>query len=64
MRRAKWLKAAALLAGAVAVCLSGSAMARSQLELPWSAKDVYPVALRFVRVDRNCKLTDRDEAAG
>src|SRR6185369_6872547 len=64
MRRARGFTAAALLAGAAAVFISGIAEGRSQVELPWSAREVFPVALRFVRVDRNCKVTDKDEAAG
>jgi hypothetical protein len=59
--------------GAIALCLCAlcavaalatSAWARSQLELSWPLKDVFPVAVRFVRVDRGCKVTDRDESSG
>ena len=50
------------LAGVAA--LGTTASARSQLELAWPLKDVFPVAVRFVRVDRGCKVTDRDEASG
>src|SRR5687767_5777650 len=64
MRRARRFTAAALLAGVAAVFISGMAEGRSQVELGWSARDVFPVALRFVRVDRNCKVTDKDETAG
>ena len=35
-----------------------------RVELAWGAREVFPVALRFVRVDRNCKVTDKDEGAG
>jgi len=50
------------LAGVAA--LGTTASARSQLELAWPLKDVFPVAVRFVRVDRGCKVTDRDESSG
>ena len=50
------------LAGVAA--LGTTASARSQLALAWPLKDVFPVAVRFVRVDRGCKVTDRDESSG
>lgn len=44
--------------------LAGSARARSQAELAWPLKDVFPIAVRFIRVDRDCKVTDRDQGTG
>src|SRR6185436_6251069 len=64
MRRARSLTAAALLAGAAAVFISGMAEGRSQVDMPWSAKEVFPVALGLVSVNRNCKITDKDELSG
>ena len=62
------MKGAALgvagVAALLAMLVEPTAQARSQQDLPWSPKEVFPVALRFVRVDRNCKIVDRDEAAG
>lgn len=55
---------AGLLAGVVVLLDATTVSARSQVDLAWTAREVFPVALRFVRVDRNCKLTDRDENAG
>ena len=43
---------------------SSAALAKSQSELAWPFDQVFQTAVRFVRVDRNCKLTDRDEPAG
>jgi hypothetical protein len=40
------------------------AAAKSQSELPWPIEQVFSTAVRFVRVDRNCKVVDRDEPSG
>lgn len=61
MRRLRPLVAAALL---LAPLLRPSpAAARAQVDLPWPLKDVFHVAVRFVRVDRNCRVTDKDAEA-
>ncbi len=43
--------------------VSSTALAKSSAELPWALPEVFGVAVRFVRVDRNCKISDRDEAS-
>lgn len=56
-----------LVAGAVAFSGIGlfalAASARGSVELPWPLPQVYGTALRFVRVDRGCKITDKDPDA-
>ena len=47
----------------LAVLLPVTAEARSAIDLPWSLGQVFGVALRFVRVDRNCKIVDKDPEA-
>jgi len=37
--------------------------AKSHVEVPYSLKEVYSTAARFVRVDRGCQITDRDPDA-
>jgi hypothetical protein len=56
--RALLLVAATLAVGAA------PALAKSKAELAWPFDQVFQTAVRFVRVDRDCKLIDRDEAAG
>jgi hypothetical protein len=43
--------------------LSGIASARTTSEVAYSLKDVYTTAMRFVRIDRSCKLLERDPEA-
>lgn len=49
---------------AVLLGLAAPAWGKSKVELGWPFEQVFSTAVRFVRVDRDCKLTDRDEAAG
>jgi hypothetical protein len=44
--------------------VASPASAKSSSELGWPIDQVFSTALRFVRVDRNCKVVDRDEPAG
>jgi hypothetical protein len=37
--------------------------AKSQSELGWSMADVLSTAVRYVRVDRGCKVTERDDSS-
>ncbi len=55
------LRAAALLL----LSFSSVAGAKSHLDLGnWPIADIFTVAVRFVRVDRGCKLVEKDESAG
>ena len=51
----------------VVLCLtllwSSLALAKHAQELPYAVPEVYSTALRFVRVDKGCKITDKDEGA-
>ena len=53
---------AALFFGAT-MGASSVASARSSSDVGWAVAQVFPVALRFVRVDRGCKVTDKDPDA-
>jgi hypothetical protein len=44
----------------VAALSSTVAWARSQVELLWPLSTVYPIAVRFIRVDRGCEILDKD----
>lgn len=49
----------------LSLLISGApALAKSQVEVGWPLPEVFSTTVRFVRVDRGCKVTDRDEAAG
>jgi hypothetical protein len=39
------------------------AQARAQADLPYPVGDAYSTAVRFVRVDRGCKVVDKDADA-
>ena len=56
------LTAAALVTAAL---LGGShtAHAKEKTDLGWSFAEVIGTSLRFVRVDRGCKIVDKDEVA-
>ena len=41
-----------------------AAEARSVGTVPYSIADVWPSAVRFLRIDRNCVIREKDEAAG
>src|SRR5436190_1467523 len=40
------------------------AHARAQADLPYAVGDAYSTAVRFVRVDRGCKVVDKGAQAG
>ena len=40
------------------------AEARSVGTVPYPIADVWPSAVRFLRIDRNCVIREKDEAAG
>jgi hypothetical protein len=56
----------ALLAFILAGLLFGlpAAEARSVGTVPYPIADVWPSAVRFLRIDRNCVIREKDEAAG
>jgi hypothetical protein len=39
------------------------ARARAQADLPYPLADAFSTALRFVRIDRSCKVVDKDSEA-
>src|SRR4051812_5732185 len=41
-----------------------TAEARSHSDIVWPLKDVFPIAVRFIRIDRGCKITDKDADTG
>lgn len=52
------------LAFLLALALPSLASAKAQSELPgYRLEEVFSTALRFVRVDRGCKVTDKDADA-
>jgi hypothetical protein len=53
------LGASVVLLGALEVRVA----ARAEGELPYPLHEVFSTALRFVRVDRGCKVTDKDAEA-
>jgi hypothetical protein len=44
-------------------CISAPALAGGGNELPYSLPEVFSTAVRFVRVDKGCKLIDQDANA-
>ena len=48
---------------ALVIALGGVAQARATSELPYALSETYSAALRFVRVDKGCKITDKDPDA-
>jgi hypothetical protein len=52
-----------LLVSFVIVAANAPAHARAQTELPYALAEAYSTALRFVRVDRGCKVVDKDADA-
>jgi hypothetical protein len=48
---------------ALIVCLPALAHARAQSDLPYKIAEAYSVAMRFVRVDKGCTITDKDPEA-
>jgi hypothetical protein len=47
----------------ILIALGGVAHARATSELPYALPETYSAALRFVRVDKGCKITDKDPDA-
>jgi hypothetical protein len=41
-----------------------AAQARSVGTVPYPVADVWPTAVRFLRIDRNCVIREKDETAG
>jgi len=47
----------------IALGFNLNAHARAQTELPYGVAEAFSTALRFVRVDRGCKIVDKDADA-
>lgn len=43
--------------------IASNADARAQTDLPYAVNEAFSTALRFVRVDRGCKIVDKDPDA-
>jgi hypothetical protein len=57
----RWLLLTTL---AAAMTVEGVAWARSTSVLPYPSAEVWPTAVRFVRVDRGCSIKEKDEESG
>ena len=55
------IQAAALMSIALA---AAPAFARSSVVVPYTIGEVWPAAIRFLRVDRNYRVREKDEPAG
>jgi hypothetical protein len=53
----------ALLLVSLVVLCNAPAHARAATDLPYALGEAYSTALRFVRVDRGCKVVDKDAEA-
>src|SRR3954466_13017553 len=51
------------LALLLALPITSNAGARAQTDLPYAIGEAFSTALRFVRVDRGCKVVDKDADA-
>ena len=51
------------VAALLAVLVPGRAAARAQSELSYRLDEIFSTALRFVRVERGCTITDKDPEA-
>jgi hypothetical protein len=51
------------LALLLALSITSNAGARAQTELPYALGEAFSTALRFVRIDRGCKVVDKDADA-
>jgi hypothetical protein len=58
------LLALPLLAGVLVTRMEGPASARSAAVLPYPVSEVWSTAVRFIRVDRNCVIKEKDEGSG
>jgi hypothetical protein len=47
----------------VLLLIPGTSLAKATGEVPYALGDVYSTALRFVRIDKGCKVIDRDPDA-
>ena len=52
-----------VVAADLALTWNVPAHARAQTDLPYSVGDAFSTALRFIRVDRGCKVLDKDAEA-
>ncbi len=52
-----------LLGVAVLLAVATPSWASEKAEFGWELRQVFSASLRFVRIERGCKITDRDEAA-
>ena len=43
--------------------IPGTSLAKAASDVPYALGDVYSAALRFVRIDKGCKVIDRDPDA-
>jgi hypothetical protein len=48
---------------ALLLLVPAAAQARAQSDLPYAVAEAYSTAVRFVRVDRGCKVVDKDADA-
>jgi len=48
---------------AIVTLLAAPALAKSSKDVPYSVAESFSSALRFVRIDRGCKVTDKDPDA-
>jgi hypothetical protein len=51
------------LAALAALLVSAPVWARAQADLPYGVAEAFSTAVRFVRIDRGCKLVDKDADA-
>jgi hypothetical protein len=51
------------LASLLALSITATAHARAQTDLPYGIAESFSTALRFVRIDRGCKVVDKDADA-
>jgi hypothetical protein len=51
------------LALLLALSITSNVNARAQTDLPYAVAEAFSTALRFVRVDRGCKVIDKDPDA-
>lgn len=51
------------LALVLALSITSNVDARAQSDLPYAVSEAFSTALRFVRVDRGCKVIDKDADA-
>ncbi len=57
-------KAVGFLLGVAVTALAPATWARSVAELPYPVVDVWPSAVRFLRIDRGFPIREKDESSG